>query len=83
MPETPEVKRVITITKRYSRTVANDAYQSFGFETVLTETLEVSNREEFIAASDKLYNQAKGLTDLDIESAMPEIQRSRKVQTVA
>lgn len=83
MPETPEVKRLITITKRYSRTVANDAYQSFGFETILSETAEVSNREEFLALSDKLYNQAKGLTDLDIESALPEIQRSRKVTTIA
>lgn len=81
MSETTEVKRVITITKRYERKVSNDDYQSFGFETTLTETVEVSSKEEFLAASDKLFNQAKGLTDLDVDSAMGEIKNSRKVTT--
>lgn len=66
-------KQKYTITKRYGRKVSKD-YQVWEFQTELQKTVEVSNAEELVNECDKLFNQAKGLTDCDIDSISNEIQ---------
>jgi hypothetical protein len=60
------------ITKRYSRKVSRD-FQSWEFSTELGKTVEVGSAQELQDENMKLFNQAKGLTDLDIDTCMSEI----------
>ena len=53
------------ISKTYSVKVTIN-YQSQNFSTSLTKTIEVTNAKELLAESDKLFKQAKSLTDRDI-----------------
>lgn len=60
--------KTYTITKRYSRKISRD-WQSMEAMTELTTTVEVSSAEELLAESDKLFLQAKTLTENDIAQA--------------
>jgi hypothetical protein len=70
------MKQQYTITKRYGRKVSRD-YQVWEFQTQLTKTIEVETGEEFMNECDKLFTQAKGLTDADIDSVSNEIQPNK------
>jgi hypothetical protein len=63
MPE----KKTFQITKRFGRKVSKD-WQSVEAMTELTTTVEVSSAEDLLAASDKLFNQTKTLTENDLAS---------------
>jgi hypothetical protein len=54
------------LTKRYSRKLSYK-YASEEFCTELTRDVEYSNKDEFLAASDKLAAQVKALTARDLE----------------
>ena len=54
------------ITKRYSRKLSYK-YASEEFSTELVREVEFSNKEEMLAASDKLAAQVKALTARDVE----------------
>jgi len=56
----------ITITKRYKQVITVD-YNSWEYMTEITRTVEVSNAQELLTASEKLANTVKQLTLADIE----------------
>ena len=64
--------KIEQITKRYQRTVSRD-YQSWVFATELSASVIVNSADELKAESEKLFKQAKALTDLDIKQAEEEI----------
>lgn len=55
------------LTKRYSRKLSYK-YASEEFSTELVREVEYANKEEFLAASDKLSAQVKALTARDLET---------------
>lgn len=61
-----------TITKRYARKISIN-YQSYDFSTELTKTVDVKDGEELLNETTKLFQQAKGLTETDIESCRSSI----------
>lgn len=63
-----------TITKRFSRKVSKD-FQSWEFVTELSRSVEVNSAEDLQKESDKLFNQARGLTELDIDSCSSEFSK--------
>jgi len=68
----------ITISKTYSRTVLTSrGYEKF--VTILSEVFEVKSAEELASANAKLFAQAKGYTEVDIESTLQEIEDERRV----
>ena len=54
------------ITKRFSRKIVKD-YQSMEFMTELSKSVDVSDGEQLIEENRKLFEQAKLLTEADIE----------------
>ncbi len=58
--------------KRFSRKLTRD-YQSYEFSTQLDHTIQVGSGDELQIESDKLFQQAKALTEEDIEKTMGEI----------
>jgi len=54
-----------TISKTYMTKMSIN-YQSQQFSTSLTKTVEVNTAEELASESDKLFQQAKLLTERDI-----------------
>ena len=59
------------ITKRFTKKVSFN-YNSLESSTELTTTINVSSGEELLAESDKLFEQAKVLTNTDIEKVLKE-----------
>lgn len=59
-----------TISKSYTTTISIN-YQSQKFSTSLTKTIEVGSAEELLSESDKLFQQAKYLTEKDIAKNSP------------
>ena len=59
------------ITKRFTKKVSFN-YNSLECSTELTNTVNVSSGEELLAESEKLFEQAKTLTNNDIEKALKE-----------
>lgn len=55
-----------TISKTYSTTISIN-YQSQKFTTSLTKDIDVNSAEELLSESAKLFQQAKLLTEKDIE----------------
>lgn len=55
-----------TISKTYSTTISIN-FQSQKFTTSLTKEIEVNSAEELLTESTKLFQQAKLLTEKDIE----------------
>jgi len=53
------------IKKTFDRKVTLD-FQSYGFSTTLEKTVEVNSAEELQAECDKMFDQARCLTELDI-----------------
>lgn len=60
-----DASKTVTITKKYERKLTRD-YQSFGFLTELSTTIEISSKDELEAASSQLFLRAKSLTEADI-----------------
>lgn len=58
--------KIQTITKKYTRSVNVDR-QIQSFATELTASVEVNTKEELVAESKKLFNQAKWLTEQDMK----------------
>jgi len=54
-----------TISKSYTTTISIN-FQSQKFSTSLTKTIDVKDAAELLAESDKLFAQAKYLTEKDI-----------------
>jgi hypothetical protein len=54
------------LTKRYSRKLSYK-YASEEFSTELVREVEYTNKDEFLAASEKLAAQVKALTTRDLE----------------
>ena len=63
-----------TVTKRFSRKVSKD-FQSWEFVTELSRSVEVNSAEDLQKESDKLFNQARSLTELDINSCSSEFSK--------
>lgn len=57
-----------TISKTYATKITIN-YQSQNFSTSLTKTIEVNSAQELLAENDKLFQQAKSLTERDIKLA--------------
>lgn len=60
-----------TINKTYTESISKN-YQTKKFSTSLTTTIRVKSAQEFIEASDKLFAQAKALTERDISTIVEE-----------
>lgn len=60
-----------TIMKRFSRKVSKD-YQVWEFVTELSRTVEVNSAEDLEKESAKLFNQVRGLTELDMDTCSSE-----------
>lgn len=65
--------QIVKIVKRYTQSISKDK-QLWSFTTELEASVEVHSKEELVAASDKLFAQVKGLTELDIKKCIDEIQ---------
>jgi len=59
------------LTKRFTKKVSFN-YNSLECSTELTTTVKVDSGEKLLEESDKLYQQVKTLTELDIEKALKE-----------
>lgn len=59
------------ITKKYSKSINRDR-QIWSFATELTISVEVNTKEELLHESQKLFKQAKALTDQDILASESE-----------
>lgn len=59
------------ITKRFTVKLSAN-YNSLECSTELSTTINVSSGEELLAESDKLFEQAKALTNCDMEKAKKE-----------
>jgi exonuclease VII small subunit len=59
------------ITKRFTKKVSFN-YNSLECSTELTTTVKVDSGEKLLEESNKLYEQAKALTEMDIEKALRE-----------
>lgn len=57
----------VTVTKTFSRTISQD-YQSYHFSTTLTETFEVVDDQDLQHKSTELFNKARSMVELDIQS---------------
>ena len=60
------------IKKTFDRKIVMD-FQSYGFSTTLEKTVDVNSAEELQAECDKLFDQARFLTELDIAKAADTI----------
>lgn len=60
------------ISKSYTRTVTRD-FNSFKFQTSLEKTVEVGSAEDLAKESEKLFTQAKMLTERDMEKHHTEV----------
>lgn len=60
------------ITKSFMRTVTRD-FNSFKFQTSLEKTVEIANAEELAKENEKLFEQAKILTERDMERHHKEV----------
>ena len=63
--------KTFKITKRFSRKISRD-YNSCEFVTELSTEVEVETAEQLQEASNKLFEQARILTENDIERTMKE-----------
>ena len=59
------------ITKQYGRKVSAN-FQSYSFDTVLETEVEVKSGKELTEASDRLFQQAKWLTEQDIANTFTQ-----------
>lgn len=66
-----KMEKIYTITKRFTKKVSFN-YNSLECSTELTNTVNVSSGEELLAESEKLFEQAKTLTNNDIQKALKE-----------
>ena len=69
------MSRVVKITKHYGRKISKD-WSSWGFETTLEKEFdanELDTKEKFLAESEKLFAQAKAVTEIDIKKYEHEI----------
>lgn len=57
----------VTVTKTFSRTISQD-YQSYHFSATLTETFEVVDDQDLQHKSTALFNKARSMVELDIQS---------------
>lgn len=57
----------VTVTKTFSRTISQD-YQSYHFSATLTETFEVVDDQDLQHKSTELFNKARSMVELDIQS---------------
>lgn len=64
--------KIERITKKYTRSVNRDR-QIWTYATELSATIEVGSKEELVAESKKLFNQAKWLTEQDIKQVESEM----------
>lgn len=63
--------KIEKITKKYSQSINRDK-QIWSFSTELSASVEVNTKEELLAESNKLFLQAKKLTELDIQKVQAE-----------
>ena len=71
---------VVRIVKSFGRKISKD-YSSWEFSTVLQSDYdkgELATKEKFLEASQKLFDQAKKLTDLDIKRYEAELAPQEK-----
>jgi len=65
-------KKKITISKTYGRKLTLD-FQTWTFNTSLTQDIEVTSPKELLEEADKLFDNAKKLTQRDIKKVSKEI----------
>jgi hypothetical protein len=58
------------IKKRFSKSIRLSDGSIQSFATELETTVNVSNAEEFVAESSKLFEQCRGLTEADIQKTL-------------
>jgi len=56
----------MSITKTYAQSVTIE-YQTWKYATTLSRTVSVASGKELAAENEKLFNQAKKLTELDMK----------------
>lgn len=64
--------KIERLTKKYTRSINVDR-QIYSFATELEATVAVTSKEELLAEADKLFAQAKALTERDIKRVQDEI----------
>ena len=60
------------ISKTCSRKISKD-WQSWDFSTTLSKSVDVNSAEELLSEGQKLFEQAKALTELDIKNHLSEL----------
>ena len=69
------MSNIVKIVKHYGRKISKD-YSSWDFSTSLEKEFdksELDTKEKFLAESEKLFGQAKAITELDIEKYKNEM----------
>lgn len=64
--------KIQTISKKYTRSLSRDR-QIWSFATELSATVEIGSKEQLLEESNKLFAQARALTELDIKKMESEI----------
>lgn len=64
--------KIQNISKKYTRSLSRDR-QIWSFATELSATVEISSKEQLLEESNKLFAQARALTELDIKKMENEI----------
>ena len=60
---------IYVITKSYTTSISKN-FNNQKFSTSLTKTVDVKSADELAKESDKLFSQAKMLTDLDVKKTL-------------